>query len=143
MVQLAGATVIGTASERTFEFLRGFGAEPLTYGPGLVERVTALTTGPVTAATDLFGAETAEAALTLGVAPERISTIAAYATPVPGVHATSAFDARPGAMKRVTDAILAGDLTVPIAEAFPIEQIREAVTRQAGRHVPGKIVITL
>jgi hypothetical protein len=31
---------------------------------------------------------------------------------------------------------------VPIA-AFPIEQIRDAVTLQAGRHVHGKIVITL
>jgi hypothetical protein len=32
---------------------------------------------------------------------------------------------------------------VPIAASLPIEQIRDAVTLQAGRHVHGKIVITL
>ena len=40
-VQLAvarGATVIGTASEHNHDFLRSLGAEPTTYGTGLVER---------------------------------------------------------------------------------------------------------
>ena len=46
-------------------------------------------------------------------------------------------------MARISDAILAGTITVPIAATFPIEQIREAVTLQAGRHVHGKVVITL
>ena len=46
-------------------------------------------------------------------------------------------------MKRITDAILAGTITVPIAAVFPVEQIRDAVTTQAGRHVHGKIVVTL
>lgn len=45
-------------------------------------------------------------------------------------------------MKRITDAILAGGIAVPIAARFPMEQIRDAVTLQAGRHVHGKIVIT-
>jgi NADPH:quinone reductase-like Zn-dependent oxidoreductase len=97
----------------------------------------------VTAATDLFGTETAETALALGVAPERISTIAAGPNPPGGVRATGASDALPDAVERITDAILAGTLTVPIAATFPIEQIRDAVTLQAGRHVHGRIVITL
>ena len=97
----------------------------------------------VTAATDLFGTETAEAALALGVPPERISTIAAGPTPPGGVRATGGVEADPDAMERITDAIRAGKITVPIAATFPIEQIRDAVTLQAGRHVHGKIVITL
>jgi hypothetical protein len=32
---------------------------------------------------------------------------------------------------------------VPIAAVFPIEHVRDAVELQAGRHVHGKIVITL
>jgi hypothetical protein len=32
---------------------------------------------------------------------------------------------------------------VPIAAVFPVEQIRDAVTVLAGRHVHGKIVVTL
>ena len=35
LARLAGATVIGTASEGTFPFLRDLGAEPVAYGAGL------------------------------------------------------------------------------------------------------------
>ena len=143
LAKLAGATVIGTASESTFEFLRQLGAEPVAYGTGLADRVRALAPDGVTAATDLFGTETVEAALALGVPPERISTIAAGPNPPGGVRATGGSDAGPADLERITDAILAGKITVPIAATFPIEQIRDAVTLQAGRHVHGKIVVTL
>lgn len=144
LARLAGATVIGTASEATFGFLRELGAEPVAYGPGLADRVRALVPGGVTAAADLFGAETAEAALALGVAPERITTIAAGPSPSGGVRATrGGADAGPDDLDRITGAILAGELTVPIAATFPLEKIRDAVRLQAGRHVHGKIVITL
>ncbi len=69
LAKLAGARVICTASESTFEFLRQRGAEPVAYGPGLADRVRALAPDGVTAATDLFGTETAETALALGVPP--------------------------------------------------------------------------
>jgi len=143
LAKLAGATVIGTASQGTFEFLRQLGAEPVAYGPGLADRVRALAPEGVTAATDLFGTETAETALALGVPPERISTIAAGPNPPGGVRATGGSEAGPDAPGQITDAILAGRITVPIAASLPIEQIRDAVTLQAGRHVHGKIVITL
>ncbi|MFI5717705.1 NADP-dependent oxidoreductase [Nocardia sp. NPDC051750] len=143
LARLAGARVIGTASESTFSFLRKLGAEPVAYGPGLADRVRALAPEGLTAATDLFGTETTEAALALGVPPGRISAIAAGPDPAGGVHATGGFDADPQATVRITEAILAGTLTVPIAATFPIEQIREAVTVQAGGHVHGKIVVTL
>ena len=81
LARLAGATVIGTASQGTFPFLRELGAEPVTYGAGLADRVRALAPDGITAAVDLFGTETIETALALGVAPERISAIAAGPTP--------------------------------------------------------------
>ncbi|MGP2441978.1 NADP-dependent oxidoreductase [Streptomyces sp. JW3] len=140
---LAGAAVIGTAAPGTFGFLRELGAEPVSYGAGLADRVQALAPGGVSAAADLFGTETAEAALALGVAPERIATVAAGPRPPGGVRATGAFEAAPDALRQITDAILAGRLTVPVAAVFPVEEIRAAVTLQAGRHVHGKIVVTL
>ncbi|MGW4523973.1 NADP-dependent oxidoreductase [Amycolatopsis sp. NPDC004378] len=143
LAKLAGARVIGTAGESTFDFLRQLGAEPVTYGPGLADRVRALVPDGITAATDLFGTETAGTALELGVAPERISTIAAGPNPPGGVRATGGVDAAPDAPKRITDAILAGELSVPIAATFPLEQVREAVELQAGRHVHGKVVLTV
>jgi NADPH:quinone reductase-like Zn-dependent oxidoreductase len=143
LAKLAGATVIGTASSASFDFLRGLGAEPVTYGPGLTERVQELAPNGVNAATDLFGTETAEAALGLGVPPSRISTIAAGPNPRGGVRPTGGTEAPPHALKRITDAILAGELSVPIAATFPVDRIRDAVTLQAGRHVQGKIVVKL
>ncbi|WP_018501114.1 NADP-dependent oxidoreductase [Parafrankia discariae] len=143
LARLAGARVIGTASEGTHDFLRQFGAEPVVYGPGLEERVREMAPNGVTAATDLFGTETAEAALALDVPAERISTVAAGPNPPGGVRATGGVNAQPEDLKRITDAIVAGEITVPIAATFPLEQIREAVELQAGRHVHGKIVINL
>jgi len=143
LARLAGATVIGTASEGTFPFLRDLGAEPVTYGPGLEQRVRASAPGAVTAAIDLFGTETIETALALGVAPDRIVAIAAGPTPPGGARAVFGSDARPDAVPQIAAAIVAQQMTVPIAARFPIEQIREAAALQANRHVHGKIVITL
>ncbi len=143
LAKLAGATVIGTASESTFDFLRGLGAEPVAYGEGLAERVRALAPAGVSAATDLIGTETIDAALELGVAPERISAIAAGMNPPGGARATGGAQAKPGELERIADLIAAGKLTVPIAATFPVEQIRDAVELQRSGHVHGKVVVVL
>jgi len=142
LARLAGARVLGTSSPSTFDFLRELGVEPVHYGAGLADRVQAPAPEGVSAAADLFGTETAEAALALGVSPERICTIAAGPNPPGGVRATGGADATVADLARITDAILAGTLTVPIAASFPIEQVHEAVALQAARHVHGKIVVT-
>ncbi len=143
LAKLAGATVIGTASESTFEFLRKLGAEPVAYGAGLADRVRRLAADGVTAATNLVGTETVEVALALGVPPERISTIAVGSNPPDGVRETGGSEAQPDALRRITDGILAGKISVPVAATFPIEQIHDAVGLQAGFHVHGKVVVTL
>jgi NADPH:quinone reductase-like Zn-dependent oxidoreductase len=143
LAHLAGATVIGTASKGTFSFLRELGAEPVAYGPGLADRVRALAPDGIAAAVDLFGTETIEAALALGVGPERISAIAAGPTPPGGARAVFGGGAEPDALPRIAEAIAAGQITVPIAARFSIEQIQEAAALQAGRHVHGKIVLAL
>lgn len=143
LARLAGARVIGTASNSTFPFLRELGAEPVSYEAGLDDRVRASAPSGITAAIDLFGTETIETALGLGLAPDRIAAIAAGPNPPGNARAVFGNDARPDAVPQIAAAILAQEVTVPIAATFPIEQIREAATLQANRHVHGKIVITL
>lgn len=61
-VQLAvdlGARVIGTASQSGHALLRQFGAEPVVYGDGLVERVRAMAPEGVDAAIDSVGTDEA------------------------------------------------------------------------------------
>lgn len=142
LAKLAGATVIGTGSEDSFDYLRMLGALPVTYGPGLADRVRQLAPHGVDAATVLVGTETIDVALALDISPARISAIAAGPNPPGGVHATGGAQARPGALDRITNAISRGKFIVPIAATFPIERTREAVTLQRGGHVHGKVVIT-
>lgn len=143
LARLAGATVIGTASEGSFPFLRDLGAQPVTYGPSLEDRVRACAPDGITAAIDLFGTETIDAAVALDVAPNRIVAIAAGPNPPGGARAAFGGEAQPDAIPQVAAAIVAKQVTVPIAARFPIEQIVDAASVVAGRHVHGKIVVTL
>jgi NADPH:quinone reductase-like Zn-dependent oxidoreductase len=140
LARLAGARVIGTGSPASSDFLRGLGAEPVAYGDGLADRVRALPVGRVTAAIDLYGTETVHAARELGIPDGRICTIAAQ---VDGVTPANGASAAPGALEEVARLVAAGQLRVPIAASFPVEQIRTAAELQAGRHVHGKVVIDL
>ena len=140
LARLAGARVIGTGSAASADALRTLGAEPVTYGDGLVDRVRALAPGGVTAAIDLHATDTAQAARELGVPDKRITTIAAQ---VDGITPANGANAAPGAIEDIVHLIATGQLRVPLAATFPVEQIRAAVELQAGRHVHGKVVIDL
>ena len=142
LARLTGARVLGTASEGSFGFVRSLGAEPVQYGDGLAERIRAVAPDGITAAADLFGTETAYAALELGVPAERVSTIASR-DPDLTAKATGGINAEPGALEHIAALIAEGRFTVPIAARYPIEQIRDAVTFQAARHARGKVVIAL
>jgi NADPH:quinone reductase-like Zn-dependent oxidoreductase len=143
LARSSGARVIGTCSTSTFGFLEGLGVEPVTYGSGLEDRVRVLAPDGITAAADLFGIEAAEAALALGVPASRISTVAAGSDVPSGVRATGGMNAPVGALERICDAIVAGELTVPIARVFELHELREAVALQASRKVHGKITVRM
>ena len=98
-VQLArrlGATVIGTASEGNHDYLRSLGATPVTYGPGLAERVRGLAPGGVDAVLDCVGAGAVRASLDL-VADRRFGERGEL-DPRHGVMAQELGDQRPRRM---------------------------------------------
>jgi NADPH:quinone reductase-like Zn-dependent oxidoreductase len=139
LARLAGARVIGTGSTASSDYLRSLGAEPVTYGDGLADRVHALAPDGISAAIDLHGTDTALTARELGVPDKRITTIAAQVdgiTPANGADGVHAID-------EVARLVAAGQVRVPIAATFPVEQVRAAVELQANRHVHGKVVIDL
>ncbi|MFT3841527.1 MAG: NADP-dependent oxidoreductase [Myxococcaceae bacterium] len=140
LARMTGARVIGTASAASADFLRDLGAEPTTYGDGLVERVRAMAPGGVTAAIDLYGTETALAARALGVPDKRITIIA---TQLPGITSANGAAAAPGSLEKLADLVATRKVRVPIAAHFPVEQIRKAVELQSARHVKGKVVVDL
>jgi NADPH:quinone reductase-like Zn-dependent oxidoreductase len=145
LTQLAartGARVLGTGSTDSAGHIRLLGAEPITYGAGLAERVLATAPAGVTAAADLFGTDTALAALELGAPPERVVTIESE-DPPPGVRAVNGSDARPGAALSLLNLVKDGHLRVPIEATYPLQDFMAAIRHQRGRHTRGKIAVTM
>src|SRR4051812_5276915 len=96
-----GAHVIGTASERNHEFLRSLGAEPITYGDGMVERVRALAPDGVDLAFDTAGKGGIPDLITLTGDPARVATIADFGAAAVGVKVTGGAEGpRPGRPRR-------------------------------------------
>ncbi|MFD6160486.1 NADP-dependent oxidoreductase [Nocardia sp. NPDC060256] len=144
LARQAGATVIGLASERNHEWLRGHGVIPVAYGDGVADRIKAVTPDGVDAFIDTHGNGYVELALALGVPVERIDTITDFAAAARhGVKTDGGAEAGPGAdvLTELVGLIDSGLLEVSIANVYPLAQVRAAYTELEQRHTRGKIVL--
>lgn len=146
--KVIGARVIGTASERNFDLLRRFGAEPLAYGDGLEERVRRIAPDGIQVAIDTVGTQEAtDVSLALVADRLRIVTIAAPQRAkefgfiaIGGMMPSSvAFRAevRPLLVRLAAE----GKLVVPIARTFPLSEVAEAVRLLMTEHPGGKLAL--
>jgi NADPH:quinone reductase-like Zn-dependent oxidoreductase len=143
LARRAGATVIGLASEHNHEWLRGHGVVPVTYGDGVAVRIREAAPDGVDAFVDTIGGGYVELALELGVAPDRIDTIADFSAPAKyGVKAEgNAAGASAETLARLAALIDEGALEIPIAATYPLDQVREAYAELERNHTRGKIVL--
>jgi NADPH:quinone reductase-like Zn-dependent oxidoreductase len=143
LARLAGATVIGLASEVQHDWLRAHGVIPVSYGPGVAERIKRAAEAEVSAFIDTVGADYVRLALDLAVEPSRIDTIANFAAVQEfGVKAEgSAAGASASTLAELASLIEAGQLEVPIAATFPLGQVRDAYRLLERGHTRGKIVL--
>ena len=145
-VQLAvrtGATVIGLASEPNHGWLRDHGVIPVAYGEGQGERIEEAAGGHLDAFIDTFGGGYVELAISLGVPPDRINTIADFAAVERfGVHGEGTHAVGTAALlAEIAGLVADGSLEVPIAHTFALADVREAFALLAGRKSHGKIVL--
>ena len=141
-----GARVIGTASPANHDYLRSLGAEPTTYGEGLVERVHAIAPDGVDVALDAAGGGALPALVELTGSPDRVITIADYAgTQATGVKFSGGMgtDRSVHALRDIGALIEAGQFSLPVAQTFPLEQIAEAHRLSEKGHVRGKLILVL
>ena len=131
------ARVIGTASEGNRPYLRELGAEPTTYGEGLVDRVRALAPDGVDAAIDCVGTDEAvDVSLELVADRDRIASIAAFPRgPEVGIKmlgggpgADPGTDVRNAARLELTALGEQGKLEVR-TRSFELGQVAEAIAR--------------
>src|SRR3954447_6557483 len=144
-VQLArarGARVVGTASEPNHEFLRSLGAEPTTYGEGMVERVRALAPDGVDLAFDTAGQGGVPDLIELTGDPAKVASIADFNAASLGAKVTGGAEGRArGALEEAAKLIEAARFSLPVAEVFPFDRAADAHRASEGGHVRGKLVL--
>lgn len=140
---VAGATVIGLASEPHHEWLREHGAIPVSYGDGVAEHIREAAGGPVDALIDTFGSGYVELGIDLGIAPARIDTIADFAGAARHGAKTdgSAVGSSAAVLAELAQLIADGKLEIPIAAEYPLAEVRDAFRELEHRHTLGKIVL--
>jgi len=143
LARLAGAAVIGLASEANHEWLAAHGVTPVTYGDGVADRIRAAAGGQVNAFLDTFGGGYVELALELGVSPERIDTIADFtAREKYGVKMDgNAAGASAETLTELARLVDEGRLEIPIANVYPMDKVQDAYRELEQGHTRGKIVL--
>ncbi|PYC63354.1 NADPH:quinone reductase [Micromonospora arborensis] len=149
-IQLAaarGLRVIGTARPENHDFLRQLGATPVTYGPGLANRLNALDVPRVDRALDVAGAGSLTELLQLTADPAAVLTLADFTAPTHGVRLSMGQlagepDGRHG-LSAAAELFTEGRFTVPIEAAFPIQKATDAHDAVEHGSRRGKIVMTV
>ncbi len=148
-VQLAaqdGVRVIGTARESNHDLLRGYGVIPVTYGPGLADRVRALAPDGVDAAIDTIGTDEAvDTSLELVADHRRIVSIAAFGRADTGIVVISGDDpetnVRAESWRRLLAGAADGSLKIVVARTYPLAEAADALQFVLDGHAGGKVVL--
>jgi len=142
--QLGASRVLGTASERNHAFLRELGAEPVTYGPGLAERVAELVggDGKVDAVVDFAGGQALQDSPGLVREVSRHGSVLDAQTAL-GQGGQYVF-VRPDSQQLAWLADLAARdaLRIELARDLPLDEAAAAHRLLEDGHVRGKVVLT-
>lgn len=156
-IQLArrmGATVVATASPANHDRLRELGAIPVSYGPGLLDRLRDAAPDGFDRILDAIGTEEAlETSFALVDDRSRIGTIVvgpraaelgilAWAGGNPIPLTAEELRLRAEAYPLVLDLLAEGAFQVDVARTFPLVEAAEAARLVEGGHPGGKVVLT-
>ena len=145
LARRAGATVLGIAGPSNDAWLADHGAVPVNYGDDLPARLRAAAqSGHIDALLDFFGGGyVAMAVQDLRLPPDRVDTIADFDTVKRfGVQSAGGADAATAAvLAELADLVARGELEVPIAGVFALDDVRDAYRELEMRHTRGKLVL--
>jgi NADPH:quinone reductase len=143
LLRLRGATVLAIASKANHAWLAGRGAIPVAYGSDLRRDLEAAAPGGIDAFIDLFGPEYVQLAIDLGVAPERIESIASFekAGEVGAKTQGSMAGTSTEVLAHMAELIASGQVEFPIAASFSLDEVQKAFELVERRHTHGKVVL--
>jgi len=146
-VQLAvarGARVLGAASAANRNYLAMLGAEPVTYGEGMVERARAIAPDGVDAALDIVGNGVLPQLIDLAGGSRNVITLADFnGSQEHGVRFSNGYvDGHAfHALTEVGDLIETGRFWLPVDKTFPLAEVAAAHRTSETGHVRGRLVL--
>jgi len=145
LARRAGAMVLGIAGPSNDAWLADHGAVPVNYGDDLPARLRAASpSGRIDSLLDFFGGGyVAMAVEDLEIPPDRVDTIADFdAVERFGVQSAGGADAATATVVAELAGLVArGQLEVPIAGVFALDDVRDAYRELELRHTRGKLVL--
>lgn len=142
IARVRGLTVIGTASAAKHDYLRGLGAVPTTYEPGLAAHVKELAPQGVNVALDLAGAGNIPELIEIVGDASRVLSIVDFTAPQHGAQFSPSPQEHPErALAEAARLYAEGALRLQVEKTFPLSQIAEAQALSAEGHVTGKLVV--
>lgn len=141
-----GVRVLGIASARSAAWLRDHGVIPVEYGDGLAERLREQAPDGIDAFIDLFGDEYLHVAAELGVPAERTDTVVFSAAAKDlGISMAGAaalpHEQVPHVLTELARMLASGEIEMPIARTYPLDEVVAAFEDLERRHTLGKIVL--
>lgn len=115
LAKLRGATVIGTASRSSFDYLRQLGVIPVEYGPGLEERLAEVAPNGIDAEMNHLG-------------DDALFNVDSTDTTV---------------LERIARMVANRQIVVPVAAIYPFAQVKDAYRELEAGHAHGKIVLSM
>ncbi len=144
LLGVRGARAIGIASPANADWLTAHGVVPVAYGDGLAERLQeAADPDGIDGFIDLYGPEYVQLAADLGIKPERIETIVAFAKAgeIGAKAEGSGTASTPEVLSEMAGLVASGAIELPIAATFPLDHVAEAFALLEQGHTRGKIVL--
>jgi NADPH:quinone reductase-like Zn-dependent oxidoreductase len=143
LLALRGIHILAIASETNDAWLTDHGATPVNYGPGLPERLLAAAPDGIDAFIDLFGSEYVHLAVGLGIDRGRIQTIIAFQMAhLLGTRSESSESvSNRSVLREMAGLVARGDIEIPIAATYPLDDVQDAFGELERRHTRGKIVL--
>ena len=139
----AGARVVGTASPRNHDYVRSLGAEPVTYGEGLVEAARTLAPEGFDAILDFVGGPA------LKTVPELLREGGVVAS-VADHKARDVYGGQyiwvrpnPDDLAELAELVANGQLKVELARVVGLDGAADAYRELEGGHVRGKLVVRI
>lgn len=136
-----GLTVVGTASPGKHALLAGFGAIPVAYGDGVVERVRAAAPGGIDAVFDLVGGDSLRAVAELVADRSRLVTVADRPLAAQLGGSGVERDRSTAVLTELARLVAAEKLDPHVTDVRPLQEAGAALALVESGHATGKVAI--